>query len=62
MKMPPITPYGVPIRDIMSTGDQDLMQSMRNVSHHIMGMVSKAGGEIDKDWKAAHEELEKATK
>lgn len=60
MKMPPVTPYGVPLRQIMQSGDPDLMAAMARLSTHMMGMVKKAGGAVDDDWATAHKQLKKA--
>ena len=55
--MPPLMPYGVPIRDVMASGDTDLMRAMIMVSDFI---ARRAGAERKGDWADAHRELEKA--
>lgn len=59
MRMPPITPYGVPIRDVIDSGDKDLMRAMITVSDFF---ARQTGGKKDGDWDAAHQDLEKASK
>jgi len=54
---PVIVPlYGVVVRDILATGDKDLISAVQKVSAHLL---SKAEGEVS-DWKAAHSEIAKA--
>lgn len=62
MKMPPATPYGVPIREVIATGDADLMNAMAQVSSFMKKSVAKNGGQPDEDWNAAHAALERAAK
>lgn len=59
MKMPPIMPYGVPIRDVIASGDKELMQAMIVVSAFL---AKRAGGERNSDWADAHCDLEKAAR
>ncbi|MCY0093928.1 hypothetical protein [Hoeflea ulvae] len=55
--MPPMTPYGVPIRDVIASGDTDLMQAMIKVSDFC---AKRADTDRTSDWAEAHRELEKA--
>lgn len=57
MTMHPITPYGVPIRDVIASGDKDLMKAMIIVSDFC---ARRQGTDKDGDWAQAHRELEKA--
>ena len=59
MKMPPITPYGVPIRQVIDSDDKELMRAMLRVSDFFAQTYDavKSG-----DWAEAHEELRKAAR
>lgn len=57
MKMPPLMPYGVPIRDVIASGDTTLMRAMIIVSDFC---ARREGTKRDSDWADAHRELQKA--
>ncbi|WP_394691735.1 hypothetical protein [Hoeflea sp.] len=57
MKMPPLMPYGVPIRDVIASGDKDLMQAMVRVSDFC---AKRDGAEPSSDWADAHRDLQRA--
>lgn len=56
MRMPPITPYGVPIRDVIASGDKELMQAMVKLSDFC---AKREGAERSGEWEDAHRELQK---
>ena len=56
-KQSPIVPYGVPIRDVIASGDKELMHAMIMVSDFI---AKSTGVDRHDDWAQAHRELQKA--
>jgi len=51
-----VQPYGMAIREVMRSGDKDLMAAMAKVSAHMMKTTSN----VSPDWKSAQADLEKA--
>ena len=52
-----IPPYGVILRDAISTGDRDLMQAFVKYSDFLMGQNLAISDRDRAQWKDAHEAL-----
>ncbi len=48
--------YGVPIREVMESGDPELMKAMLKVSDYLLGQSEDGIS----DWKDAHQQLKRA--
>jgi hypothetical protein len=55
MKHRPITPYGVPIREVIDNGNKDLMRAMVMVSDFCA-----RDQDMHEDWAKAHKALAEA--
>ncbi|MGC1496547.1 MAG: hypothetical protein WA790_12125 [Sulfitobacter sp.] len=52
-----LPPYGVILRDAITTGDKDLMQAFVKYSDFMMKQDLHVSNENRESWKAAHAEL-----